>query len=637
MHSLFTLFLAFLGLGFLVFIHELGHFFMARRVGMKVEAFGIGFGKPIYSWEYKGVKWNLCWLPFGGYVRIAGMEKDGGKDPYKIADGFFGKKPKERIKVALAGPLVNILFSFVAFFLIWATGGREKPFSEYTHFIGWVDPSSKLHEEGIDPGDEIQSINGDHFSSYKDLLYAVALGSKSIQLSGEKIDYFSSKREPFKFSLDSRNGLESFELNSFLPARYLIYRGENTYLPLGLQKNDRILWVDGKFVFSLPQMSDILNQSRALLTVKRGNLTFLTRIPRLKISDLRLDESFKGELDDWQHEAELGKKTADLFFIPYQISQGCTVEEIIPYLDESAEETVFTSSSKESSEIALEKGDQILAVWGKKISSSVELMQSLQIKEALIIVQREKPAEPPLLWNLADKEFLDSFSPTDLQRLTNRIGVDNAPFSVGNLALLPPVSPKPLSELSLPQETREKFLKAISAQKREIEKISNARERERALSEFEKNQQKVMLGIPLQNLYDRIVIYNPSPFTLFGDVFEEITHTLVALFSGSLSPKNLAGPVGIVQVIQQGWSEGVKEALFWMGLISLNLAILNLLPIPVLDGGHVCFSLVEAVTKRPINLKLMERLTIPFVILLIVLFIYFTFQDLSRIFYHFFK
>jgi regulator of sigma E protease len=92
--------LAILGLGFLVFIHELGHFIMARRQGMKVEAFSIGFGKPIYSWEKNGVKWMIGILPFGGYVKIAGMSREGNLEPYEIPDGFYGKRPWQRIKVA---------------------------------------------------------------------------------------------------------------------------------------------------------------------------------------------------------------------------------------------------------------------------------------------------------------------------------------------------------------------------------------------------------------------------------------------------------------------------------------------------------------------------------------------------------
>ena len=74
-YSIAYMLLAALALGFLIFIHELGHYFIARREGMIVEVFAIGFGKPIFSWYIDGVKWQVCWLPFGGYVKIAGMEK----------------------------------------------------------------------------------------------------------------------------------------------------------------------------------------------------------------------------------------------------------------------------------------------------------------------------------------------------------------------------------------------------------------------------------------------------------------------------------------------------------------------------------------------------------------------------------
>ncbi len=149
--------LAILGFGFLVFIHELGHYWVARKKGMKVEAFSIGFGKAIYSWTRDGVKWQISWLPFGGYVKIAGMQKENGVDPRDIPDGFFGKSPWARIQVAFAGPLVNIVFALVVFTGIWALGGRQKNYGEFTHRIGWVDPQSALYKEGVRPGDVVDA------------------------------------------------------------------------------------------------------------------------------------------------------------------------------------------------------------------------------------------------------------------------------------------------------------------------------------------------------------------------------------------------------------------------------------------------------------------------------------------------
>ncbi len=173
--NIIYLLLALLGIGFLIFIHELGHYFMARKVGIKVEAFAIGFGKSIVEWERDGVKWKIGWLPFGGYVKMAGMEKQGPIEPSQIEDGFFGKKPWDRIKVAFMGPLVNIVFAFVAFSLIWMTGGREKPFTEFTKYIGWVQKDSALYKEEIRPGDEITKLNDRPFRGFNNFLESAAL------------------------------------------------------------------------------------------------------------------------------------------------------------------------------------------------------------------------------------------------------------------------------------------------------------------------------------------------------------------------------------------------------------------------------------------------------------------------------
>ena len=137
-----------------------------------------------------------------------------------------------------------------------------------------------------------------------------------------------------------------------------------------------------------------------------------------------------------------------------------------------------------------------------------------------------------------------------------------------------------------------------------------------------------MLGAHLR---DRTVAFNPSPVALFVGVFDQTWKTLTSLVSGSLSPKALSGPVGIVQALQTSWSKGIKDALFWLGFVSLNLAILNLLPIPVLDGGHILFASIEGITKKPVKAKTMEKFILPFLILLVILFVYLTYQDIVKL------
>jgi regulator of sigma E protease len=184
--SFITTLLALFGLGFLIFIHELGHYFMAKKEKMNIEVFSIGLGKPFFSWMFQGVKWQLCYLPFGGYVKIAG-EKD--QTTEHGADTFFGKTPWARLKVAIMGPLVNIVFALFLFGIIWLLGGKQESFSKHTRLIGYVDPSSELYKKGVRPGDEILSYNGQPFNGFKDLLYASVMKQKKVAIEGKSINY----------------------------------------------------------------------------------------------------------------------------------------------------------------------------------------------------------------------------------------------------------------------------------------------------------------------------------------------------------------------------------------------------------------------------------------------------------------
>lgn len=636
-----SLFFAVIGLGFLVFIHELGHYFVARRKGMRVEVFSIGFGKPIYFWMRGEVKWQIGILPFGGYVKIAGMQKEGNLEPYQIPDGFFGKTPWERIQVALAGPIVNIVFALFVFTLLWVSGGREKNFTEFTHRIGWVDPKSALYEEGVRPGDVITKYDGRPFHGFKDLLISSVMSDETTEIQGYKVDYDTGEKRAFDYTLktyeDPRSTKDRLHTIGVLsPAQYLILGGAlpqgSALNASGIEPEDRILWADGEVVFSVAQLSNLINESTSFLTVKRGDEIFHTKVPRVQISDFRMSPVEKGEFDDWQHEAGLKGKLQDLYFIPYNLSPTLDVESRLGFIDEEDKKKAFEKCERCSYFAPLQEGDRILAIEGIPLHSSYELLQEIQTRRILLIVDRDLALTEKVLWTKADAEF-DAFSIPDLHQIVSQIGVAAGPISSGNLHLLSPVTPKPFLALNLSEEQRSQYINEIAATKKEIEAIQDPVKRTEALQNLEKAQNKLVLGAPLK---DRRVIYNPNPISQFSHIFKDTYRTLAGLLSGYLNPKYVSGPIGIVHIVHLSWLLGAKEALFWIGVISLNLGLINLLPVPVLDGGHIVFSLYEMVTKRPIRAKTMERMILPFVGLLIALFIYITYQDLSRLFSKFF-
>lgn len=642
LYSLLYLILAALGLGILVFIHELGHYFMAKREKMTVEAFSIGFGKPIKAWEKDGVKWQIGWVPFGGYVRIAGMEKKGTLEPYQIEGGFYSKTPAARIRVALAGPIANIVLAFILFCVIWMFGGREKPFSDYTKHIGWVQKESEIYRAGVTPGDEILCYGGRPFQGFTALLSSAFLDSGAQKISGYKINYFENTQVPFSYTFNFGTELKGLEKYGALisvinPASYLLYHPDNLMVssPIkegGIIEGDRILWVDGELVFSRRSLTDLINEPKVLLTIERDGKRFFAKVPRLQVQDLRIAKGEKEELADWAHASKIEGCFNDHYFIPYMINYGAEIEYAAAYIDSNAKEQKKFLGGASALEIPLQVKDRIVAVDGIAVHSGQEVLVALQKRHIQIIVQRGG-SYPAIDWKLADEGFTKGISFVDLEKLVlaaqNLEGLDN----IGNLYRLQPVEPRPLSSLPLTSSIQAKRESALSEQKKQIEEIKNPKEKAAALQVLEQDQKRLFIGGIFE---DRKVLYNPSPITLFSGVFEETWKTLRALFTGYLSPKYMAGPVGIVGAMQYGWALGTKEALFWVAVISVNLGLINLLPIPVLDGGHVCFALYEAVTKKRIKSKTMERMIFPFVVLMILFFIYLTYQDILRVISRFF-
>lgn len=630
--------LAILGLSVLIFIHELGHYFMAKRVGMRIETFSIGFGKPIFSWYKNNVKWQIGMLPFGGFVKIAGMQKEDGLDPHEIKDGFFGKKPKDRIKVAIMGPLVNLAFAFLIFSFIWFSGGRNKPFSEFTKKIGYADPKSVLYDHNVRPGDEIIQYNKRPYTGFKDILYTSVLNGKSIEIQGYNINYFNNKKVPYEYTLkpyhDALTGKEISTIGVIAPASYLIFnenQNKQNFSPIvkgsEIQDNDRILWANGEIVFSSLHLRAILNENAVFLTFQRDSKIFHNKINLLKLSDLKTASSFKNEIDDWKYLENIKTKNEELNVIPYLFNEEAVIEKPLIYIDETGYEF---PNSRNMYNVPLKKGDKILAVGGIKIKKASQLLKQLQSPNVVLIVQKNPSIFQKISYKETDQNFNNNLDIEGLKKIAPTIGTQKEITYTKNLRLLKPIEPITIAEMA---KINPIYGKGYFESKKQIEKIKEPEEKTEALKFFEKKSQEKILGVFFK---DKIVKYNPNPVKMFVDVFKEVFRTLIALVSGYLSPKHLAGPIGIVQVVKTSWAFGYLEAFYWIAFISLNLGILNLLPIPIFDGGHIIFSLIEMIIRRPIKIKIMERIIIPFVVLLIGFFIFITYHDILRLVKHFF-
>lgn len=638
--------LALLALSFLIFIHELGHYLMAKYVGMRVETFAIGFGRPLYSWDYQGTKWQIGWLPFGGYVKIAGQEIANDDDPYAISDGFFAKSPWDRIKVALAGPLMNLLFAFLLFSCIWAFGGREKNFSEFTSKIGWIDPKSELYEAGIRPGDEITSYGSQTYTNFKDHIYAPMMARDEILVQGNRINYLEKTKKPFSLNVKvyphpgvSDKGIVTAGV--LQPANYVIYDrlpdGQENPLPQGsplegsgIQYGDRILWVNGEIIFGAQELNKLLNDNRVLLHIERDGKIILRRVPLVEFPELRLDPQVRDEYMDWQYEAGITKiKPKDLNIIPYNLTSGLVVEGPLRFIDRDKEEEAFPEYQFSSLEEPLHIHDRIVAVQGEKVNSAPDFLKMIQTKKANVIVQRGVEAHEPLSWNLSDEAFENEVNGRDLEAIIDSMGQNRPTPKSGSLVLLPTLSPKKRSEFTLSDEAKEIYRNEMKEIVSNIEKIDDPEKRAQAFNLLQNRENQYALGF--SGIQDKKVTYNPGPFEMFSSIIREIYRTLYALLTGTLNPKWMSGPIGIVQVMNEGYKTGAMESVYWIAFISINLGIINLLPIPVLDGGTIVICLYEILSGKRIKQKVLEKLILPFWVLLIVFFIYLTYNDIARL------
>lgn len=162
----------------IVFIHELGHFLVARWCGVAVEVFSIGFGREIFGWNDRhGTRWKVCWLPLGGYVKFEGdanptslpqAAPDAGM--IRTAGNFHGKPVWKRAAVVAAGPIANFLLSIVIFAGVFAFVGM--PMNEPR--VGNVQPGSAAEKAGIKSGDVIAAIDGAKIETFGDIVKSVS-------------------------------------------------------------------------------------------------------------------------------------------------------------------------------------------------------------------------------------------------------------------------------------------------------------------------------------------------------------------------------------------------------------------------------------------------------------------------------
>lgn len=271
-------------LGLLVAIHEYGHFWVARRCGVFVERFSIGFGKALWRKTAKdGTEYVIAAIPLGGYVKM--LDERVAEVPDDKLDGAFNRKPVwQRIAIVAAGPIANFIFAIFAFWLMYLIGvNTVKP------VIGSITPQSIAQQAGLESGQKINMIDGREVQDWQDvnLAFVAALGNDrlTIDVTRPPATHLLTKElniSDWQFEPEQQSSLASIGIRPFYPEVKLTLSAvspDSGAQRAGLLVGDELITVNGEPIGQWQNFVTIVKQNGGTsLTIgyRRGGMTYST-------------------------------------------------------------------------------------------------------------------------------------------------------------------------------------------------------------------------------------------------------------------------------------------------------------------------------------------------------------------------
>lgn len=171
----FSIIVGIIVLGVLVFIHELGHFLVAKWLGVGVLKFSLGFGKKLISRKWGETEYQVALVPLGGYVKLLGESSDEEVPESETSRSFTGQSVIKRTAIVMAGPIMNLILTLLVWPLVFMIGVQQPSYLSSKPVIGWVDPTSSADKEGFLPGDRLVSINREPLEDWESLITVVLI------------------------------------------------------------------------------------------------------------------------------------------------------------------------------------------------------------------------------------------------------------------------------------------------------------------------------------------------------------------------------------------------------------------------------------------------------------------------------
>jgi regulator of sigma E protease len=530
--------------GGLVFIHEAGHFVVAKLLGVKVLRFSIGFGPRLLWWTVGETEYRISALPLGGYVKMAGDVPGEEPAPEDRGRGFYEQQPWKRIVIGFAGPASNFLFPIVLFTAVWlAQNGALVPAAA----VGAVVPGSAAEQAGLRPGDRLLSIAAPGeparaLRGWPDLVRAISSNPGTrlavvVERDGrrETLEVVPQTESRFNGVETERRGV--IGITPTWPAPVVAPSAPGAAGPLA--PFDEVTKVGGAAVAHFGEIA------RAFAAAGCRPVDVEVR---------------RGEGD--------ARALLSLAAVPTCAAGGLSV---VPVQKELSAIVGRVEADSPAAEAGLTRGDVITAVDGRPIRAFREL-DSLE--------GTLKPGDAITL-SLSGGRTVRFVPQTELVK--DRSTGEKVPQFVLGFGGAPsrPVAPGTLEVARVP------FVRGFG------EILSGAVEE----------------------------TWDMTRLTAMG---------IAKIVTGQISHRQVGGIITLFDQSAEAAAAGFGTLLFWMALVSVNLGLMNLLPIPVLDGGHVAAALVEQVTRRPLSMRVREVATYVGLVLLGLLMILAFRNDIAR-------
>jgi regulator of sigma E protease len=659
-----------LGLGLVIFFHELGHFMVAKWCNVHVERFSIGIGPIIWSRQKGETEYALSALPFGGYVKMLGQDDMDANQmtSTEIAENpraYSSKTVPQRMAIISAGVIMNVVTGFL-FFMICYRIGVEEP----SPIIGSVVPGFPAWNAGLRAGDRVTAVNGEEIRSFGDIFNAVVLSSGEVRIQGVHEDgvTFDETMSPEKGVVGRSVGISPAMTPRLSPSILDDRMIPRPGLPASAAKGqfhagDQLISLQGEPVKSFSQLQ--------LLTARNAEneLTYVFERPESKDSEGRKTP---------KQEITIRVPPAEVKSIGLWMAIGPV-------------KAVRKGSIAEAAGLMV--GDRIVAVDGQTVGRDCDPLQLPNYcaaragQEVTITIERQTPAT-----GVQTQEI--RLIPSDLPGWTETPAYQTSPLPIPAIGAAFQVQPRiakiiPGSEAEKSGIFREgqkitKISLEHTASKDADAEIPAAEKviRILKLSDLDEKQPGTVEDInwayafaAIQHEPDRQVrLYiedgdnTPSHLLVahetvpgwhtwirgingwenaverqqagsLADAFAlglrktkntgiNIYMTLRSLIRRDLPVDSLSGPLGIVNIGYKVAERGTTDLLLFLGFLSINLAVINFLPIPVLDGGHMVFLLWEGISRRKPNARVIGWAHGIGIIFIISLFIFVMYLDI---------